>query len=404
MSEFDQFTSIAQKGKAEHKGMFSTYSLGVNTARDAFLYAFSPENLDKKVATFVKQYNTEVDRYRSNDRPKNKDEFFDYSSLKWSRNLKRRAGQGRKVEFDPAHIRGALYRPYTHMYVYVDPTLVDESGQNPKFYPVDANEPNVTICISDKEHRTPFSALATDRFPDLHLSSAADAFQTFPFYTYDEDGSNRRENITDWALAEFRGKLQPDRVQGSAASLTPSPVAGKGKKSGKDAGAGAGTGQGSSASLHTDMGISKWDIFYYVYDLLHHPEYRTKYVANLRRELPRIPIVGDVDTFWRFSDAGKQLAELHVNYESQKEYPLEESWAEGSVLDLRVEKMKLTKDKTAIVYNDKLTLRGIPPEAFDYRLGNRSAIDWIIDQYQVSTDKRSGITNDPNREDDEQYI
>ena len=128
-------------------------------------------------------------------------------------------------------------------------------------------------------------------------------------------------------------------------------------------------GQGSAASLHTDGGISKWDIFYYVYGLLHHPEYRTKYAANLRRELPRIPIVGDADTFWKFSDAGKQLAELHVNYESQKEYPLEEAWVKGSILDLRVEKMKLTKDKAAIVYNDKLTLRGIPAEAFDYRLG-----------------------------------
>ncbi len=150
--------------------------------------------------------------------------------------------------------------------------------------------------------------------------------------------------------------------------------------------------------------IDKWSIFYYVYGLLHHPEYRTKYAANLRRELPRIPIVQDAATFWKFSDAGKQLADIHVNYEEQKEFRLEEYWTMGAPLDLKVEKMKLTKDKTGIIYNNVLTLRGIPPEAFDYKLGNRSAIDWIIDQYQVSTDKRSNITNNPNRQDDEHYI
>ena len=184
----------------------------------------------------------------------------------------------------------------------------------------------------------------------------------------------------------------------------------------------------STTSTHT---LGKWDIFYYVYGLLHHPEYRTKYAANLRRELPRIPISPD---FWAISEAGKKLADLHVKYEEAPEYPLEEQWAPGSGLNFRVEKMKLKKPTSSvapasspvpvrgskkqkgtgedagatsfynIIYNKDLTLTGIPPEAFEYRLGNRSAIDWIIDQYQISTDKRSGITNDPNREDDEQYI
>jgi predicted helicase len=147
--------------------------------------------------------------------------------------------------------------------------------------------------------------------------------------------------------------------------------------------------------------VTKWDIFYYVYGLLHHPEYRTKYAANLRRELPRIPILSD---FWAISDCGKQLADLHVNFEQAAEYPLVEKWSDDGGLNFRVEKMKLMKDKSAIIYNKDLTLTGIPAEAFDYRLGNRSAIDWIIDQYQISTDKRSGIVNDPNQEDDTAYI
>jgi len=135
--------------------------------------------------------------------------------------------------------------------------------------------------------------------------------------------------------------------------------------------------------------------------VLHHPLYRERYAANLKRELPRIPFALD---FRAFADIGKQLAEIHVNYEQQTEYPLERIEKAGAQLDWRVERMKLSKDKRSLIYNDFLTLSGIPPKVFEYRLGNRSALEWIIDQYQVSTDKRSGITNDPNRADDPQYI
>jgi len=135
--------------------------------------------------------------------------------------------------------------------------------------------------------------------------------------------------------------------------------------------------------------------------VLHHPTYRERYAANLKRELPRIPFAPD---FRAFADIGKRLADIHVNYEQQPECPLERIEAPGKPLDWRVEKMKLSKDKRSLIYNDFLTLSGIPPEVFEYRLGNRSALEWIIDQYQVSTDKRSDITNGPNRPDDPQYI
>jgi len=182
--------------------------------------------------------------------------------------------------------------------------------------------------------------------------------QGFPFYTYDKDGSNRQENITDWALREYRRHYQDDT-------------------------------------------ITKWDIFYYIYGILHHPIYRQRYAANLKRELPRIPYAPD---FHAFAQAGKRLAELHLNYEQQPPHPL--NWIENQDVPLnwRVEKMRLSKDKTQLIYNEFLTLSGIPPAAFAYRLGNRSALDWIIDQYRVKIDKRSGIVNDPNRLDDEQYI
>lgn len=149
--------------------------------------------------------------------------------------------------------------------------------------------------------------------------------------------------------------------------------------------------------------MGKWDIFHYVYALLHHPTYRETFAANLRRDLPHIPFV-PAEHFWPFVQAGRRLAEIHVHYEDQPQYPLQQIENPDLPLDWRVEKMRLSKDKTQLKYNDFLTLAGIPPEVFAYKLGNRSALDWVIDQYRVKTDKRSGITNDPNDLDDETYI
>ena len=148
--------------------------------------------------------------------------------------------------------------------------------------------------------------------------------------------------------------------------------------------------------------ISKWDIFHYNYGILHHPDYREKYQANLKRDLSHIPFAED---FWGFANAGAALADLHVNYESSPKYDkLRHIETPGMPIDWRVEKMKLSRDKTQLIYNDYLTLEGIPAEVYDYRLGNRSALEWVVDQYRVKTDKRSGIVNDPNRADQPRYI
>ncbi len=229
-------------------------------------------------------------------------------------------------------------------------------GQLPKIFPTLSTElENQVICVVN-EAQIPFSAQITNCIPCLHYGGRQT--QCFPFYTYSEEGNNRQENITDWALEQFRTHYQ-------------------------------------------DPKITKWDIFHYTYALLHHPHYRQRYAANLKRELPRIPFAPE---FHPFAIAGKRLTEIHINYEQQPEYRLKHIENKDLPIDWRVEKMRLSKDKTQIKYNDFLTLTGIPPETFEYKLGNRSALDWIIGQYQVSTDKRSGITNDPNRLDDEEYI
>ena len=150
--------------------------------------------------------------------------------------------------------------------------------------------------------------------------------------------------------------------------------------------------------------MSKRDIFHYVYGVLHHPAYRAKYAENLKRELPRIPLCDDAATYAVLTATGAQLAELHLNYESAPEYCLR--WVENKDVPFswRVQKMKLTADKSAVVVNPSLTLEGIPGQALNYKLGNRSALEWIIDQYQIKTDARSGLVSDPNRADDEEYI
>jgi len=223
-------------------------------------------------------------------------------------------------------------------------------------FPVSSTETENRAIAITGHSQIPFSTQAISCIPCLDVGGRPS--QCFPFYTYNEDGTNKRENITDWALEHFR-------------------------------------------TNQDDNSITKWDIFHYVYAVLHHPHYREHFRANLKRELPRIPFAPD---FHKFAEIGKRLAGIHVNYEQQPEYPLEKIETPGAPLDWRVERMKLSKDKRSLIYNDFLTLSGIPPEVFEYRLGNRSALEWIIDQYQVSTDKRSGITNDPNRADDPQYI
>jgi predicted helicase len=237
--------------------------------------------------------------------------------------------------------------------------LTHRRGQFHTFFPNAASERENKIIAVTAHSQIPFSVLTVNCIPSLDIGGRAG--HCFPLYTYNEDGTNRRENVTDWALAQFRAQ-------------------------------------------YADESISKLDIFHYVYALLHHPTYRTTYAANLKRELPRIPFVKTASDFRAFVAAGSRLADLHVNYEAQAEYPLERVEAEGAALDWRVGRMRLSKDKSSIAYNDFLTLAGIPAAASEYRLGNRSALEWIVDQYQVSTDHRSGITNDPNRADEPDYI
>lgn len=361
--DYDKFLPMGNKETKSQSlnpsAIFAIYSLGVNTNRDNWVYNYQISDLIKNINIFIDTYNEQVFKWiKRGKSDKDIDSFvlYDDQKIKWSSRLKELLNSGVSTEFDLSKIRTSLYRPFTAQYLYFEKVLIHRRGQIPVIFPISISDnENRVICIGGYG-RKEFSLLVTCLIPDLNLY--ADPQQCFPFYTYNEDGTNRQENITDWALKQYQNHYQ-------------------------------------------DTTITKWDIFYYIYAVLHHPHYRERYAANLKRELPRIPFAPQ---FHPFVIAGKRLAEIHINYEKQPEYHLKHLENKDLPIDWRVEKMRLSKDKTQIKYNDFLTLTGIPPAVFLYRLGNRSALDWIIDQYQVTTDKRSEITNDPNRLDDEQYI
>ncbi len=364
-SEFETFcpmgseTSKKSMGDAEGT-LFKTYSVGVVTARDAWVYNFNRGALTENLTQMMEYYNGQVFRWeRQSSRDIKVNDFIDSddTKIKWTRSLKSRLRTGTLSEFSAENVRTSLYRPFTKSHLYFHRMMNECVYVFPSIFPTPVTETeNRAICVSSPRTNTSFHTLMIDVIPDFHLTGDS---QCFPFYTYDEDGTNRQENITDWALAEFQIR-------------------------------------------YGDSTISKWDIFHYNYGLLHHPAYREKYEMNLKRDLPHIPFA---ENFWGFVNAGAALADLHVHYESAPKYNrLKYVETEGTTVDWRVDKMKLSKDKTHLRYNDFLTLGGIPAEVFDYRLGNRSALEWIVDQYRVKVDKRSGIKNDPNRADQPRYI
>jgi predicted helicase len=338
--------------------VFSQHSYGNDSGRDAWVYNFSAGVVQANCEKLAKAYNAELSRWFKAGKPEPLDEFLvsDGKQIKWTRNSKRDLKNGKELVFSTERITKALYRPFNQLFLCSGRGFSKEVGRTLEFYPPEIR--NGSICVAGPGTQV-FSALGAD------LSGCGDLLgrtQIFPFYIFEEDGSNRRENIADGTLDQFR-------------------------------------------TNYSDRKISKWDIFYYVYAVLHHPVYRERYAANLKRELPRIPYAPR-DSFWPLVKAGKRLMEIHVEYEKQPEYNKLKQIEKDRGKDKfwRVEKMRLSRDKTQLIYNEWLTLSDIPKEVYDYRLGNRSALEWVVDQYQVSTDKRSGIVNDPNREDDPQYI
>lgn len=378
---FEQFMPLGDKDTDSPQVMFGTYSYGVLTSRDPWAYNMNRGAVEANMRRMIDAYNADRDRYAKLCAGKTKDEWPEIESvidtdpkrISWSRGLKADARRGKRYVFAPGSLTQSTYRPFVKQWLYFNRHFNEMVLLMPKLFPTPRHS-NIAISCTGVADRKGFSAFIANLVPSLHLT---DTGQCFPLYWYekiesdaepqakmfgagdkpDADGYVRRDAITDWALKTFR-------------------------------------------EHYDDQGIGKEDIFWYVYGILHSPEYKARFAADLKKMLPRMPFAQDFRTF---SEAGRKLGDLHLNYETVEPFPLTEE-AKRLVMegaDCRVSKMVFGKkagkpDRSVIVYNEHLTLRAIPLEAYDYVVNGKTAIEWIMERYAVTVDKTSGIRNDPN--------
>ena len=373
-----------KKFNAKANSFFVVNSRGNETGRDAWMYNFSIEHIKHNISTLISEYNANLGR-------KSMDELnYDDTKISWTSSLISKVLRNIRLHNEYVYAK-SLYRPFNKQVTYRGVDLIHRIGQFKQLFPTSEHK-NLVICVSGIGGTKENSTLISNSIVDLNCLDAGT--QCFPLYWYEEEKKTyatggmdnlfkenaetsyiQRDGITDWILTTARKQY--------------------GYK------------------------VTKEDIFYYVYGLLHSPDYRTAFTTDLKKSLPRLPLVEKADDFWAFSKAGRALADLHLNYESIETYkkclvlhaPLTNK---GDSVNYRVEKMRFgkidskTADKSVIHYNHAITIEGIPAEAYEYVVNGKSAIEWIMERYAVTTDKKSGITNDPNdwarEHDDEKYI
>ena len=324
--------SKAAKTASKENTLFKLFSLGVVTSRDDWVYDFDRDNLSNKVNCMIDLYNKDVTKLHKSSVKRNVVNELDYT-IKWTRAVKNDLSKGMRYEFHPSAIRTSNYRPFVKSFLYFRKELNEVQYQMPSVFPAD--QENLSITVMGDSTGKPYFTLAIDTIPDLNfVSPASGGTQCLPLYRYDAAG-NRVDNITDWGLKQFQKQY--------------------GNK------------------------ITRIDIFHYVYAVLHHPAYREKYALNLKREFPRIPFYDD---FAQWAAWGKALMELHVGFEQAHPFGLERVEAALSAKTIPKAKLKADKEHGCIILDEATTLRGIPPEAWDYKLGNRSALEWVLDQYK----------------------
>lgn len=382
---FDSLIQINPDKKFNQKAhsFFVVNSRGNETGRDCWIYNFSSDALKRNVTSLVSSYNDEIGAT-------SKDELStDATKISWTSSLIDRALRGEPLKIN-SDFRIGLYRPFSKMETYRGEGLVHRRGQHDDFFPTKDSK-NLIISLAGIGSSKDFSAIITDVIPDIQLMANG---QCFPLYWYEEnkvqernlfdddtikDKYIRRDGITDWILKEVRKRF------------------------------------GNSKA------ITKEHIFYYVYGILHSPQYRERFAADLKKSLPRIPIVDDVQDFMAFYKAGKALADLHLNYEQVPPSPdvtasiadtvykeptddapfsytkYDHFFVDKMVFPkVRNEAGKLVPDKSRIIYNSNITIENIPAKAYEYIVNGKSAIEWIMERYAVTQDSKSLITNDPN--------
>jgi predicted helicase len=397
---FSAFICLGDKKDKNSTSIFETYSLGVSTNRDTWVYNFSNKDLVNTLQRTISFYNNEVARYSkscvalSKDKRPNIDKFVDNdnSQISWTVNLKKDVINGKVSSYQKEKLTKGLYRPFTKNWFYFDRQWVERVLQVPRIFP-DRTTANFVILINSKYSGHGFVALISNTLPDLHSNGDS---QCFPLYLYDTDDDSKKSAGDDlFSAPRLRSGTEyrdPD-IRDSEAARSPSGVEAKRRDAITDAGL------AHFQKAYPGEKITKEDLFYYIYGLLHSPVYREKYADNLSKELPRIPAVKKAEDFWAFSKSGRALADLHINYEKVKMYPVKIVTSTAlTEKHYRVEKMKFKSkdDKSTIIYNEYITVADIPLEAYEYVVNGKSAIEWIVERYCVSTHKDSGIVNDAN--------
>ncbi len=367
--------------------LFDNHSQGVVTNRDAWAYNSSKTAVQDNMSSMIAFYNAELGRFNAahagmdtNARQAEVDAFIDNdpTCISWTRGLKQNFANNHSYEYQPECLTKSLYRPFTKQWLYFNRTFNEMVLQMPRIFP-QAGKGNLAIMTKGNWRGDGHFALMVDSPVCLLPDGGA---QCFPLYLYDEQaqaqesgdlfadqqdesGLKRRDAITDEGLANFQ-------------------------------------------EAYLGEPISKEDLFYYVYGILHSEDYRNRFADNLSKELPRIPKVKKAADFWAFSKAGRDLAALHLNYETVDKYPVTIQ-AKGNLVDedYRVTKMKFGKkrceetgrninDRSTVIYNSKITMTEIPDEAWDYVVNGKAALDWVMERQAVTTHKASGIVNDAN--------
>lgn len=366
---FDGLIRIDSEKKFDSKAntFFSIYSRGNETARDTWIYNFSSNNLKNNIISCINEYNINLPI-------KNAEGLnYDETKISWSSSLVSRALRNEKLFYEDK-IVDSIYRPFEKVFNYRGTGLTHRRGQHDSFF-VNENYRNIVMCIPGIGNNKKFSILAVNTIPDLGLTSAC---QCFPLYWYEENKATqlslfdsvgndgkyiRHDGITDWILKEAQKRY------------------------------------------HTKS-VTKEMIFYYVYGILHSEDYRTRFAADLKKSLPRIPLVDDINVFMDFYKAGKKLAELHLNYETIPPCPgvkvdgdrpltgTDDDYDYYTIMDKM--RFRSKQDKSTILYNGHIMVSEIPNKAYEYIVNGKSAIEWIVERYCVSVDKKSLIKNDCN--------
>lgn len=358
---FYDFIAIGNKKDEKEKSFFHNYSNGVVTARDSWVYQYSNKKLRVNISDMINFYNNELSTLSRVGDLNGKDvgDLIDNNPTKisWTRALKNDLKKGRNLEFDDLSIYVSMYRPFIKCWMYFNRRLNEMVYQMPQIFPF-PNSENVLITLNVNPKKG-FCVLLTDVVPDFHLLGDV---QCFPLYVYEssDTGVVRKNAINNDVLIEIN----------------------------------------SHYSLNN---ITNEDVFFYIYGLLHSNDYRATYKDNISKELPRIPLVKNIDDFFVYSNSGRELAELHLKYEKVEPYKADIdtgslSYSQLGKDDFYVEKMKFAKkgEKDTVIYNNKIRIKNIPTEAYDYVVNGKPALEWVMERQGVSTHKDSGIVNDAN--------